>query len=367
MSVCFTAIVKNEAHIIRRCIDSTLGVVDRYCVVDTGSEDGTPQVIRDYFAEKGIAGEVIESTWKGFGESRTEAVRAAEKSGADYLLMMDADHLLEVDKWPELTADCYQVMHHYGAVQYTLPILYRASIPWHYEMPVHEYLRSLAEKPTRSVLLEGAKVRITQDGARSKNVKKFEADAVLLEAYCAARPDDPRPHYYLAQSYRDAWWNGQEREYLVKAYGAYLDRAQMNGWEEENFSAHLEAAKCAERLQKSAPEIAGHYLRAYQVRPRRNESLVHLARFHRTRGDFHLAHLYARRATEIARPNDLLFVEAECYEWRCWDELGVAAWYTGDLEAGRKASERALVSVPAGNDRTRIETNLRFFTERMAA
>ena len=44
--VVLTMIVKNEAHVIERCIASVRPIIDAYLIVDTGSEDGTQDVIR---------------------------------------------------------------------------------------------------------------------------------------------------------------------------------------------------------------------------------------------------------------------------------------------------------------------------------
>ena len=88
-------IVKNEEHIISECLNSVYKEIDRYDITDTGSSDNTIQIIKDFFQEKGIPGEVYESDWKGFGKSRTESLRNADKGGADYSWVIDADDRLE--------------------------------------------------------------------------------------------------------------------------------------------------------------------------------------------------------------------------------------------------------------------------------
>lgn len=40
-------IVKNEESCIRTCLDS-LKDIDEICVIDTGSEDSTPEILRSY-------------------------------------------------------------------------------------------------------------------------------------------------------------------------------------------------------------------------------------------------------------------------------------------------------------------------------
>ena len=55
-------IVKNETNVIRQCLESTLPLVDYILVVDTGSTDGTQQMIRGFLA--GHKGAVIDEPWR---------------------------------------------------------------------------------------------------------------------------------------------------------------------------------------------------------------------------------------------------------------------------------------------------------------
>ena len=41
-------IVKNEAHVIERCLQSVKSIIDYWVIVDTGSTDGTQKIIKKY-------------------------------------------------------------------------------------------------------------------------------------------------------------------------------------------------------------------------------------------------------------------------------------------------------------------------------
>ena len=104
-------IVKNETKIIKECLESVYKYIDRYDITDTGSTDGTQELIKEFFDEKGIPGEVYQSDWKGFGDhagksgSRSESLRNCDGK-AQYAWVIDADDYLHVGsggfKWPEV-------------------------------------------------------------------------------------------------------------------------------------------------------------------------------------------------------------------------------------------------------------------------
>ena len=89
-TVTLCMIVKNESHIIKDCLQSMLPYIDRYDITDTGSTDGTPELIKEFMDEHGVPGEVYLSDWKGFGKSRSESLINAEGK-ATYAWMIDAD------------------------------------------------------------------------------------------------------------------------------------------------------------------------------------------------------------------------------------------------------------------------------------
>src|SRR5947208_5952295 len=93
-TICLVMIVRNEAAIIRRCLDSVKGIISHWVICDTGSTDGTPEIILDHL--KGIPGAVHQTLWIDFGHNRTQALKLA-KGKADYHLLLDADMTLKVN------------------------------------------------------------------------------------------------------------------------------------------------------------------------------------------------------------------------------------------------------------------------------
>ncbi len=81
MSISVTVITKNEAPIIRTCLES-VGWADEIIVLDSGSADGTVEICREYTAK------VILTGWPGFGPQKNRALEMATK---DWVLSIDAD------------------------------------------------------------------------------------------------------------------------------------------------------------------------------------------------------------------------------------------------------------------------------------
>lgn len=354
--LCLNMIVKNEAHVIRRCLDSVRPHVEYWVIVDTGSTDGTQDLIRSYMAD--IPGELHERPWRDFGTNRSEALALARDHG-DYALVMDADHVLHVPEafsFAGLAGDGYYVTHHYAGVQYGLPVLLASRTPFRYEGVLHEYVA--ADVPFRIEALQGPWIVVFHEGARSRDPQTYAKDAALLEAALQREPANGRYAFYFAQSLKDA---GQ----LERALAAFRHRASMPGWDEETWNARYQAAQIAERLGRPPAEVQWAYLEAWNARPARAEPLVQLARWHRVRQEWPLAHLYARVAAATPRPPDNLFVEDALYAWRALDEFAIAAWYVGAYDEGRSAAERlASERRYPESEHARITQNLEWYRKR---
>ena len=77
-------IAKNEAATIRRCLEA-LGWADEIIVLDSGSEDATVAIAREYTPH------VFQTDWQGFGVQKQ---RALEKASGDWILNLDADEVI---------------------------------------------------------------------------------------------------------------------------------------------------------------------------------------------------------------------------------------------------------------------------------
>ena len=73
-SVALSMIVKDESQVILRCLRSVRPLIDYMLIVDTGSTDGTQQIIQNYLQDERLDGEVIDAPWRDFAYNRTMAL-----------------------------------------------------------------------------------------------------------------------------------------------------------------------------------------------------------------------------------------------------------------------------------------------------
>jgi tetratricopeptide (TPR) repeat protein len=356
-------IVKDEARVIRRCLDSVKPFIDHWVIVDTGSTDGTQDVIRAHM--QGIPGEVHDRPWRGFAASRSEALALAKAHG-DYTLVLDADEQLLVDpgfRLPPLVAGEYLFSFRMegSSTSWYRTTLLRAELGWRYEGVVHEY--ATCDVPHEIVrVAKGISVRSYFDSARNVDPKqKFLRDAETLTQALATDPENSRYVFYLAQSYFDA---GELEKSLVQ----YERRARMAGFEEEAYVALDRIAAIKLRMGLGFEHVIAAYLRAYERRPTRAESLVSLAAACRERGEWAHAEMFARTAMSIPRPDDLLFVDDSTYIWRAADELCVATYWRGKYEESAQLARKLLDDPRLPPDqRARVQKNLEFNAEKLGA
>ncbi|WP_438435486.1 tetratricopeptide repeat-containing glycosyltransferase family 2 protein [Gorillibacterium sp. sgz500922] len=85
LSLCM--ILKNEESVIARCLDSVAGIVDEIVIVDTGSEDRTIEIARNY------TDSIYSFEWiNDFAAARNYA--SAQAHG-EWILIMDADEFVD--------------------------------------------------------------------------------------------------------------------------------------------------------------------------------------------------------------------------------------------------------------------------------
>jgi len=324
-TICLNMIVRNEAHIIRRCLKSVIPYIDTWVISDTGSTDGTQHLIREIM--KDIPGKLIETEWQNFGHNRDEALKHASGM-ADYVLVIDADEWLECEAGSDFTnlrADSYYVTKSQPLQKYDVRNIIRNDMGWRWKGVIHEYLE--CDNAQTHGTLDGIVIQARQEGARAKDPQTYRKDAALLTRALADEPDNTRYQFYLAQSWRDA---GEDELAIIH----YNRRIEMGQWREEVFCSKYQIARAMERMGEDWNRCMATYLDAWDHTPERAEPLYRIGEHYMREENWPLAWLFLSQAEVLPKPEHLLlFIEEDIYNHLATFNTAVAAGYTGKYDA----------------------------------
>lgn len=358
----WNAIVKNESARILRCMESLRPHIACYAVLDTGSDDGTPELIKDFFDLHNIPGVIGHSSFEDFAQARNEALALLRKSDLqwDYALLVDADMSLVVDDPDWLfgvlgeSHDMYQLA---GALHYQNRRLLSRFSTATYLTPTHEFLNA----PTAGCI-PMAKARFIDHADGSNRPDKFKRDiAIFKKALKRGEQPQDRIFYYLAQSYRDS---GQ----LDKACEWYQRRIELGGWAEEVWSARHSLATCHRDLGHIG-EFLRHAIAAYNFRPSRAESLYDIAKYFREKGENAASLIFSEAGMKLPVSTDALFVNDYVYQQGLKDEFSISAYYVPNRRADgfRVCDALALTRGPYGFSAALADANLLHYMEPLGA
>ena len=371
-TLCLTMIVKNESQTIKRCIDSVKDYIDYWVICDTGSTDGTQDIIKNIMKDYGIPGELHERPWVDFGYNRTESLQYS-KGKADYRIIIDADDYLVVDEgvnpFDNMTCDFYKVKLHLGALTYYRTQIIRGDQDWKYIGVLHEYLSGPENEKLTEDFLPGVVMEASVSGHHRevKGKDKYHNDALIFEKALITTPKEDLPIdlqrryvFYMAQSYRDAGMYDRSIE-------AYKKRVELGGWEEEIYISKYWTARMMtiQNEKYTESEIIDAYLKAWEYRPSRLESIYQLIKYLGSKKRYGLALVFASTSMRTPPCNDVLFVEEEIWRWRMTDEYAVLCYYNGNHEEAYRVNkaliESEVYSQIPDNEKARIEKNMEFY------
>ena len=145
-TICLNMIVKNESRVIRRCFDLVKRIIDFWIIVDTGSTDGSQEIIAEFVRE--VPGALYEQPFVDFATNRNNALDLAQ-TRADYVLLLDADECLflsEIDPLPLLDRDYYVVEKRHGNCLSQKTILVRSKLDWKWEEVGAQNISTVSER-----------------------------------------------------------------------------------------------------------------------------------------------------------------------------------------------------------------------------
>lgn len=351
MSITLVVMVKDEADTICQTLDSCLEWTENLFVLDTGSTDGTRQVISkwaDYHLDRANLKDfkLEETPWVNFASNRNEALlRAALAFPDTWLVMIDAGcvvrgKLVLPIKYPD--KGCYALQVKLGNLSYPQTRCFHTSEleRWKFEGVVHEsvigpYIPTTIEGVTLDYCLKD-----------EKRAKRWERDLVLLEEALKSEPLNSRYQFYYAQTLDCL---GKKKE----ACEAYITRAKNSeGYIEEQYESLCRAGRmlCEKSLFLEAVNMFPERAEAYYWYAR---SLGNMAMHKKSQALWHEVRLWAKAAVSRIKADKTqrrgLFVVDAIHDYLAEETLGTAKIMVGsaeEKEEGRRTLKRLLKRLP---------------------
>ena len=382
-------ICKNESHVIERMLNSNKNVLDLIVCNDTGSTDGTQDIIKKWGQDNGIPTYVFERAFDNFENSRNHAMEKLRDVVSELGWNPDEVHGYWIDCDEQLVIqngfdkkqfknDLYMINTYIGSMKYTRNTFFKVSKPFRWYGPVHEFIICENNNIT-SGLAEGLHVNVKMDGGSWKgNIPdKYKKHAAILEDYIDNKDRNSRWVFYTAQSYHDSASIPDNRpeneERLRRALKYYKERiGRSDGYEEERFYSQFRVGTIKKALEFPWTEVHQELLKAYSMDPLRAESIKAIIDYYLTVGEWNMAFLYTKFAKENFHgknpyPTRLLFVDESLYVWRFLEVHAASCFYTGRKQEGSDAYKELLEAIKkypqyfTQEDINKINSNAQFF------
>ena len=359
-TLCLNMIVKNESKIITRLFDSVISIIDCYCICDTGSTDNTIEIIENYFKSKNIPGKVISEPFKNFCHNRNFALKSCIGM-SDYLLLLDADMILEVKKFNKnllQIASSFSILQGNDSFYYQNLRIIKNNGEYKYNGVTHEYIDTPSNNSIYNIEKDSLFIRDVGDGGSKQD--KFERDISLLLDGIKDEPNNIRYYFYLANSYHDCGRFGE-------AINVYKKRIELQGWNQEVWYSYYRIGLCFKNMGK-IEEAIYYWLKGYNYYNERLENIYEIIQHYRITSQHKLAEIFYKEARKILDLNKnrdcYLFLHEDIYSSKIYYEYTIIAAYLGIFDINYEVVKVLNYS----RDRIEINnmlTNMKFYKNKL--
>lgn len=381
LKIGLSCIVKNESKVILRMLESVLPIIDYWHIVDTGSTDGTQDMIKKFFEEKNIPGHLTQIEWKNFSISRNVALEGLIGK-VDWGFWIDADETLtftnkkfDINQFKSvllnLNLDSAFVTIANRNIKYKRMQFFNLKSDWHWVGPVHEILVSKTNK-NKAITINDFYVEFRSEGhswTSQTTEQKYEKYIKLLSDYIQEHPDEDNSRwvFYLAQSYKDTG----AKKYYDDVIKWYSERLKLNGYTEEKYISQLNIAKYKVLSQKYTDEdIIQSFLKCTNYNSERIDHFEFIIEYYQLRNEWNLAYLFSSYAINLnsiqnQSYDNFLFLNMNMYNWKIYDLHCISCYYLNKKDEMKKYAyilSNNLNNNKIGNESIdRIKNNLKFY------
>lgn len=323
-SIALVAIAKNEEHCITRMIASAIPYVSLVVLHDTGSSDRTIEFAKEVCDGANVPFLYVKTNdWKGFAHARNVALN---KLGGmtDYVLQLDADEVIHVNKMPELDADLIGIYITNLEEMALGGRIYKSNM--RLDGKIHEYIkgtRTFSHTDHRDIYIEHI-----HDGARS--IVKPDDIKAIEEAY--KETNELRYLYYMGETLMS------QRKWQDAAY-FFIRRTreqQVYGFDEERYLAMYRAGMCLYMLDRKSGALSW-FLEAFRM-AQRVEPATYAMQIFNDEGAHYMACDIGSSVKSIEHKG--LVIDPSIWDWGFYYEYFSAAKH---LRSPQKAVELAKI------------------------
>ena len=300
--VCLCMIVKNAGPLFEGVLEANKPNFDRWCILDTGSTDGTQDVIRRVLADK--KGHLYEEPFVNFRDSRNKCLELAGTS-CKFLMMLDDTYVVKGDLRSFLEevrsdqfSDSFSLLIKSGDSEYYSNRIIKSRSGLRYKYTIHEIIPKENNVnvciPTNRAIIFDERSDYMEE--RTNNRKQFDLELLFKEYQ--DDPNDPRSLYYIAQTYGCMGDDVNMAKYL-ELRANHPDE----GYIQEKVDACFELARCYNfKLHRDWSLCEKWYQRAYELDPERPDSLYFLGIHWHLQKNYARAHEYFKKGFEVGYP-----------------------------------------------------------------
>jgi len=339
-SIACLIMCKDEKERIVTTLNSAKDWVSMFIVFDTGSSDGTQDIIRNWCEKNHKELHMIEGKFADFSVSRNALLDFSDKFNAEYQLLMDSSDELKTGK--ELQSFCNQnsqsknpytgflikqVWFCGNSTQSYFNVrLVKARHKWRYRGQTHEYIYSPEVEDVKPLKIPHIILYQDRTLDNNKSFPRFSRDRALLWNEYNKNPKDQRTIFYMSQTMGCL---GQ----LDLSYKYYKIRSRLGGFDEEVFHSLMRCGDISRLLKHYDEEAISWYTNAFAFL-QRAEPLLYLADMFRAKGKWAVSYMYMKMATLLDFPsNAILFVDRDAYDYKRWTMMAVITFkYSRQVE-----------------------------------
>lgn len=295
--------VKNGGTQFEQMLKDNIHLIDRWTILDTGSTDNTIETIHETLVGR-KKGHLYQEPFINFKDSRNRLLELAGTS-CKYTLMLDDTYVIKGNLRKFLTetrgdqfSDSFTLYIKSDDVEYGSNRILKTNRKLKYLYKIHEVIQSENNNNVVIPINNGYIDDRRFDYMEKRTMDRKQLDLKLLYEELEEEPDNPRTHYYLAQTYN--LLNDYEN-----AFKWFMERVnhKHEGFMQEKVDAAFEGARIANfKLNMDWNIVEQLYNRAYELDTERPDALYFIGINYYLKNEFSKAFNYFKKAYEIGYP-----------------------------------------------------------------